>query len=137
MLFEDGRDIRFGGVVDEGGITKDDMSGARGSEHFMPFGDSVTKIGYIVEFDSFLETNEKRARSDRVNNLSRDCLLLCRKTEIESKLKNNFKKNILIGSIGFQVIDRFEEGLRDVVAFGIPFADIRRREFENAEADIA
>jgi hypothetical protein len=71
-----------------------------------------------------------------VDRLARYRLGFDRHGELEAELEKELEEDILFGAIGFHVLDRIEERLRQIFTVRVPGADVRGVELEDAEAEI-
>ena len=61
---------------------------------------------------------------------------LDRHRELEAELEQKLEENVLLGAIGFHVLDGIEKRFREILAVRVPGADVGGVEFEDAEAEI-
>jgi hypothetical protein len=60
-----------------------------------------------------------------------------RHTEVEAELEEQFEEDVLLGAVGFEVLDGIQKGVGEVRAVWLPRPDVAAGQLEDAEAEVA
>ena len=137
MLLEDGGDVGLGHVVGEGAVAEDHGALARWGQRLVPVHDAEGQRLDFLSGDLRGEADEQRAGADAVDGLASEGLLLDGHGQVEAELEEQLEEDIRLGAVGLEVLDRFFERLREVLAVRFPRPNVTGGQLEDAEAEVA
>src|SRR5664280_390928 len=103
VLLEDGGEVRFGDIVNEGAVTKYATSVTRRRELRVPLDDPSRQGLDVIAVDGIRQAHEQYPSADRVDLLARDFAHLRWHAEIQPQLYEHLEENVLIVSVGLEM----------------------------------